>query len=115
MSQKIISVPREKCPLDVLADMKERTNLADIFFSPAAADNLIETADIVLSNSDTSLISLLWNETEEYSMTSVFLERKHFEEPTGVQYQVLIISADDIAFRHKVDKPTVNYFLDKVF
>ena len=45
MKKEVILVPKDKCPLDVLAEMGERTKNSWIFLHQNAVDKLTITAD----------------------------------------------------------------------
>lgn len=81
---------------DVLREIKKNTSGSNVFFSSNPLEDLIETADTVLTelgNSSTvHKICLIWNETEEYPLFSVLLIRQKFEEPIAIKYKAYFIS-----------------------
>lgn len=60
MKKEVILVPKDKCPLDVLAEMGERTKNAWIFLHQNATEKLKKTADECKYSSNT-VYTLLWN------------------------------------------------------
>lgn len=81
---------------NVLMEIKKNTSGSNVFFSSSSVEDLIETADTVLSELDHSStvhkICLIWNETEEYPLFSVLLIRQKFEEPIAIKYKAYFIS-----------------------
>ena len=106
MKKEVILVPKDKCPLDVLAEMGEQTKDSLIFFHENVVEKLKKTAQEVEEKSadDCQYESLYWHGTEEYPDTTVEIEDR------GVWREVYFIDADDIAFGVDVDDPENLFF-----
>ena len=101
---KKISVPKDKCPLDVLAEMGEQTKNAWIFLHQNAINKLRRTVNKVTKLRD--LCEFAWDATEKYTSTILT-----FKKETGCWYKVCRIYASDIAFRLQVKDPENVIFL----
>ena len=68
MKKEVILVPKDKCPLDVLAEMGEITEKAWIFLDASAYNKLLESdgCKVYGSEKDDGKIMLKWEATDEY-------------------------------------------------
>lgn len=105
MKKEVIPVPKDKCPLDVLAEMGERTKNAWIFLHQNATEKLKKTAD-ECKYSSSPVYTLLWNATDEFPETRVRIDIMY-----GEWSSVDRISANDIAFKQKSANPEDIFFL----
>ncbi len=105
MKKEVTIVPKDKCPLDILAEMGDRTKNAWIFLHQGAVNKLEETCNGYeeLAHS----IRLRWNATEEFPSTSITIKTEEFSR----WKQVYFIEADDIAFKHSCSDPEEIFFL----
>ena len=102
MKKEVILVPKDKCPLDVLAEMGERTKNSWIFLHDDAVFKLEITADFI---EETEYRELVWNATEKYPATTLDIEI------SGTWHMVYRIDADDIAFTDEPQDPEDIFFL----
>lgn len=93
MKKEVILVPKEKCPLDVLAEMGERAKNPWIFFHYNVAESLCRTAEVDSDN--TSYIMCEWKATKDFPKTLLYIEE--FLGTAKVWIKVLRIDAVDIA------------------
>lgn len=109
MKPEIKLVPKDKCPLDVLAEMGERTKRAWIFLDASAYNKLLEGegCQVYTRDGDEDRILLRWEATDEYPKTEVLLE---IPTPTGWG-EVISIEAEDIAFTLALADPEDIIFL----
>jgi len=109
MKKEISYVPKNVCPLDFLAQLGERTADAWIFFDESVYDNLLNSSGVIVSFRDFESRErhLLWEETEEYPKTEVFL----LIPEEGGWGRVKSISAIDIAFDCWRPDPKEIFFL----
>ena len=105
MKKEVILVPKDKCPLDVLAEMGERTKNSWIFLHQNAVDKLRRTADEICEIA-VGVNSFYWKSTEEFPETIL-----RFDISRGVWSKVTRITADDIAFKITSTDPEDIYFL----
>lgn len=105
MKKEVTIVPKDKCPLDVLAEFENRTKNAWIYLHENAVKKLEETCNRY--DKFTGFISLVWNATEKFPMTNIHI----CTEKTGCWQYVQYISADDIAFNCMVEDPEEIFFL----
>ncbi len=110
MKKEVIIVPKDKCPLDVLAEMKEQTYAVGILFSVIALNKLMSTADRCEELDDSAYL-LSWNATENFPKTTIVVVSEPSEIPNIIEYRAVFINADDICFRSQWDDRTVDYFL----
>lgn len=110
MKKEVIIVPKDKCPLDALAEMKEQTYGVGILFSVIALNNLMSTVDRCEELDDSAYL-LSWNATEKFPKTTIVVVSEPSEIPHVTQYRAVFINADDICFRSQWDDRTVDYFL----
>lgn len=106
MLKDVILVPKDKCPLDVLAEMGSQTARAWIFLHQNARAKLKKTANYV--DGCRGYEELGWNATEKYPSTVIRLECT-----TDDWMRIYYIKADDIAFDHEVSDSKYIFFLKK--
>lgn len=96
MKKEVRFVPKDKCPLDVLAEMGERTRDAWIFLHINAVEKL-QHSDGVSSEEGRKpgTLVLTWEATEEYPETKVVIDVCGFNADWK---PIILISASDIAF-----------------
>ena len=107
MKKEVTLVPKDKCPLDVLAEMEERTANAWIFLHDNVVENLQKSCDEyhLLYRG----IRLKWNATKNVPDTSVLINRDILG---GVHWNfVYFIDADNIAFNYRSFNPDELIFL----
>lgn len=119
MKRETIIVPKGKCPLDVLAEMGERTAKAWIFLHKNAVAELwgaLKGIDKGVTYCDPEYIrNFVYDATEEYPKTTLKLDisqdllRPKDYQPTW--YSVDEIIANDIAFKRKPENPEDIFFL----
>lgn len=102
MKKEVILVPKDKCPLDVLAEMGERTKNSWIFLHDNAISKLIKTADYI---EEDEYQEIVWHATEKYPATTLDIENG------GTWHKVYRIIAEDIAFEHEPQDPEDIFFL----
>ena len=90
MITDVIIVPKDKCPLDVLAELGSKTGKAWVFLHTTAIEKLLKTADTVDCFGS---FQIEWKETEKYPATTILVEdtKKDWS-------RVCRINASDIAF-----------------
>ena len=105
MRKEVILVPKDKCPLDILAEMGKETRNAWIFLHRNAVNKLISSADLTVI--DAKFYELHWEATDEVPETKVIIRAE-----VGVDWlQILSIEADDIAFKERNADPADILFL----
>lgn len=109
MKKEVILVPKDKCPLDVLAEMGERTRNAWIFLHRNAFEKLQHSDDVsgeVGKKQGTYV--LMWEATEIYPETKIVVDvcgmNTDWKPITSIQ-------ASDIAFNLMPADPEEVYFL----
>ena len=102
MLTDVIIVPKDKCPLDVLAELGSKTGNAWIFLHTTAIQKLLKTADTV----ESFPFLIEWKETEKYPATTILVEvtKKDWS-------RVCRINASDIAFKDEPNDPEYIFFL----
>ncbi len=110
MKNEVITVPKDKCPLDVLADMGEKLLGVGILFSVTALNKLKGTADRC-EELDSTAFLLYWNATVKFPQTILIVVSEPSEVYGLIQYRAIYINATDISFRRQWDNRTVDYFL----
>ena len=103
MKKEVILVPKDKCPLDVLSEMGERTKNSWIFIHEDVVIKLVTMADYETEEKEYQ--ELLWDETEEYPATTIDFEIG------GIWHRVYRIIAEDIAFECESPDPEEIIFL----
>ena len=93
-----VLVPKDKCPLDMLAAMGERIRNSWIFIHENAYERLLKSDGAKVSGGDSvnhnKTTCIMWEATEEYPVTVVFCE---VPEPNGWG-KITAIEAEDIAY-----------------
>lgn len=102
MKKDVTFVPKDKCPLDVLADLGERTKNSWIFLHDNAVGKLTKTADCIKED---EYLELVWSATEKYPAATLDIEI------AGTWHKIYRIIADDIAFEHEPQDPEEIFFL----
>lgn len=106
MKKEVILVPKDKCPLDVLAEMGEQTRNAWIFLHQSVIRNLKITAD-TCTGKIAGYQEMIWNENEKHPKTIL-----DFEAEKGLWLKVHRIYASDIAYGLKPQDPENIIFLE---
>ena len=106
MKRETTLVPMDKCPLDVLAEMGERTSNAWIFLHLSVLKKLKESCD-TFNDFNHNRHYLTWEATEEYPATEVVINNKVHTD----WVEIFRISASDIAFSVRPRNPEEIYFL----
>lgn len=101
--RKVINLPVDKCPLDVLANMGEEIRGAKILLNLSAFKKLTKTADKYEKVSESHV--LFWEATEKFPETTVMVETEYINDNdyTGYVYHIVYINATDICFRTQWD------------
>ena len=107
MKKEIVIVPKDKCPLDVLADMGEATSNSWIFLHKNAIKKLNSIADKYHADVIGQTQECFWNATDKFPETTIKIELCVVK----TWLQVLSINADDIAFKERSDDPDNIFFL----
>ncbi len=105
MKKEVTIVPKDKCPLDILAEMGDRTKNAWIFLHENAVEKLEKTCNQYKEFA--GQCSLLWHGTKEFPLTNIHIDKAEH----GCWKSVNYISADDIAFSSRVSDPEEIFFL----
>ena len=101
MKKEVKLVPKDKCPLDVLAEMGEATKSAWIFLHRNAVEKLISIADDHRVRMHCNSQQFYWEATDTFPDTFLWVELH----PDKVWLEVYRIEADDIAFNLPADDP----------
>lgn len=109
MKKEVITVPKDKCPLDVLAEMGEQIKDAWIFLHRNAFEKL-KNSDGVSGEEERKLglYVLTWEATEKYSETRLITDLGGLSADWTI---ILSISASDIAFNILSEDPEEIFFL----
>ena len=98
MKKEVIIVPKDKCPLNLLAEMGESIRNSWIFLHENAYERLVNSEGAKASGVDTlnrnKTICLIWEATEEYPKTVVFCEVP----PAKGWGKISGIEAEDISY-----------------
>lgn len=109
MKKEVILVPKDKCPLDVLAEMKERTKNAWIFLHQNAFEKLQQSEGVsVKAGKKVGTIFLTWQATDDYPETKIAVD---VGSVSTSWKSIIMISATDIAFNVMPVDPEDIYFL----
>ena len=108
MEKEIIFVPKNKCPLDTLAEMGEKIKNSWINFDQNLVEELAASADICFCTSTTEMTAykLTWRAKNRTSKTEIVLKSA-----TSEWFSVGSIFASDIAFKYASNDPDSLYFL----
>ena len=107
---KKIKVPREKCPLDIIAELGEETYNSWIFLHSSCIRKLKKSKGVVI-NVHKGSIELLWEATDKFPETRIVINSTY---PTKYK-PVISIEADDIAFKDIANEPKEVFFLKMNF
>lgn len=107
MKKEVIIVPKDKCPLDILAELGEQTKSAWIFLHRNAVKKLISIADDHSTSVHSGVEKFFWNATDDFPETTVEIELH----PDMVWLEVYRINADDIVFTMPADDPDEVIFM----
>lgn len=102
----ITYVPKDKCPLDVLAEMGSATIISWIFLHKNAIEKLVKTADSICGFAGHTQLS--WKATDKYPETVLVYD----DIGSNTWFKVLRINASDIAFVYAPDSPAYLFFLE---
>lgn len=108
MKKEVILVPKDKCPLDVLAEMGERTRNAWIFLNKNLFPSLVNSNCSSCKQIRRHYV-LTWEATSEYPKTEVIID----DSEDATWRSIINIFADDIAFKAKPDDPEDIFFLKR--
>ena len=108
MKKEVIIVPRDKCPLDMLAEMGELVRKSWIFLNFNAVDKLRETSDEQEDQNRGRDLKLVWNATEEFPQTEVVIDVSGFP---AEWKPITLISASDISYDFMPTDPEDIFFL----
>lgn len=106
--RKVIDLPVDTCPLDVLSKMGEEIRGSKILFSLSAFDRLTQTADKIEKIGESYF--LCWDATECFPQTTVITEAEYLND-TGYVYHAVYINASDICFRTQWEDCSNEYLL----
>lgn len=111
MKKEVIIVPKDKCPLDVLAEMGEQIRTSWIFIHENAFHHLRRSEGAHSSAIDRKnanrIAVIYWEATKEHPKTEVSCE---IPVPKGWG-KITHIDAEDICFGMSFDDPENIYFL----
>ena len=107
MKKEVTIVPKDKCPLDVLAELGERTEETWIFLHQNAVEKLYAIADDYHYRQVRGFQEFFWKGTDDFSETTIQIEAH----PEKIWLEVYRIDADDIAFHFPSDDPDDILFL----
>ena len=105
MQREVTLVPKSKCPMDVLAELGERTKNSWIFLHDDVVKILKASCDKSYPYAD--CIRLFWYGTDEWPTTTIFI----CENEIGCWKTVTDINAPDISFERKADDPDEIFFI----
>lgn len=110
MEKEIILVPKNKCPLDILAEMGEKIKDSWIHFHQNLIEELADSADICFCTATTEITAykLTWRAKNRTPKTEIVLKST-----TSEWFSVDSIFASDIAFKYASNNPDSLYFLTK--
>lgn len=110
MKKEVIVVPNDKCPLDVLAEMNERTANAWIFLHRNAFEKLQHSDGVSCKEGrKQGTIELTWEATDDYPETRVVIDVCAMATDWK---PIILISASDISFTLMPVDPEDIYFLE---
>lgn len=109
MKKEVIIVPKDKCPLDVLAEMENRTANAWIFLHSNAVEKLQRSDGVSCKEGNkVGTIVLTREATEDYPETRVVIDVCAM----ATEWKsIILISASDISFNLMPVDPEELYFL----
>lgn len=109
MKKEVITVPMDKCPLDVLAEMGERIKDAQIFLHSNAVEKLQHSDGVSCKEGrKQGTLELTWKATDDYPETRVVIDVCAMATDWK---SIILISASDISFTLMPVDPENIYFL----
>lgn len=109
MKKEVILVPKDKCPMDVLAEMGERTKESWIFLHSNAVENLQHSDGVSCEEGrKQGTLVLTWEATDTYPETRVVVDISAL---CTEWKPIILISASDIAFDLMPVDPEDIFFL----
>ena len=103
---KTINVPKDKCPLDLLAEMGDRIKDSALFFDYNIVNQLKDSADNFDESGKNILIFFEATETSPETVVTLTKVRTPY-------YEIICIKAPDISFTTKVEEPKEYLFFTK--
>ena len=112
MKKEVILVPKDKCPLDVLAEMGERIRKSWIFLHENVNEHLLKSegaSSLIIGNriDGNERNGIAWKATREKNQRGILC---YVPTPRGWG-KIISISAKDIAYGCSPDDPEDIYFL----
>ena len=104
MKREIDLVPYDKCVLTYIAELGERTADAWIYIDKGCIEQMYERCDKITGIKG-FMVTLHYNGSDEYPPAEVTVQ---CHKPWN---QILLIKADDIAFKGRSDDPKEIFFL----
>ena len=109
MKKDVTTVPKDKCPLDVLAELGERTRNAWIFLDANAIEKI---ASIAVDCCTRPFVGFQeYSYFPDFPETSIQIEMNPSEDSDKVWWEVYCIESSDIAFHFPADDPAEIFFL----
>lgn len=106
MLKKVTLVPKDNCPVDVLAKIMAKTTNAWIFLHENSIKKMQSTADTV-ANTD-NFLKMHWEETEQHPATTILLKHKFREREWSRIYQII---SNNVVFDYEPSDPKYLVFL----
>ena len=109
MRKEVTPVPKDKCPLDVLAEMGERTKNCQIFLHHTALEKLLHSDGVsAKEGKKLGTLELTWATTRHHPEERVVVDVCGMATD---QKSVILISSTDISFTLIPTDPEDLYFL----
>ena len=109
MRKAVITVSKDKCPLDILAEMGNTIENSWVFLHQNAIEKLQKSDGVSSKEGRTpGTLELFWEATDDFPATRVVIELNRFP---AEWKPILLISASDIAFTLMPVDPEFIYFL----
>lgn len=105
MKKETLFVAKDKCPLDVIAELGELTANSWIFLHRSALDKLINSANYITNVSAYKMLE--WSKTDNYPKTVV----KTLNLSSAIWIRVHSIDAANIAFKICSSAPDYIFFI----
>ena len=119
MKIPVTIVPKEKCALNILRELGDRTKNSWIYLHKDVVDVLLKSADKIYEErkNDYWFYRLKWNANDEFPETIMELHwNTVISEYLRMDYQMWVqvysINAKGIAFRHPAKDPEEIFFLN---
>lgn len=104
--KKPIEIPRDMCPLDVIAEMGEKAEGCGIFLSNSVMRKLIKSEGSIMENHDGDVV-MIWSATDKHPETKIVVRKSSFTD-----WNLIIrIEAEDICFKKIPPDPEKLVFL----